>query len=179
MLLPAAARGIVRRALLALAAQALGLDAPRRWMDAHRWARPLAASFALFLALTLVLSLVRVARRAASPRAQRARTVDLNKARACPVGVCLFWLCLLAGAPVLARLIWRACSWRACPDVPVQAGGPLACMQPAPGPCLQPMAWGVCSCAQMSRLQDDVDSCQLQGAQSQMWHVCAEPGGHP
>lgn len=57
------------------------MDAPRRWMDEHRWARPLAASLALFLAFTFVLSLVRVARRATSPRARRARTVDLNKAR--------------------------------------------------------------------------------------------------
>jgi hypothetical protein len=52
-------------------------------MEQHRWARPLAASFTLFLALTFIMSLVRVARRATSPRARRARTVDLNKAREC------------------------------------------------------------------------------------------------
>ena len=67
-------KGGVRRAQVERA-----LRAPQAWLDTYPWARPLFAGVALLLAGSFALSTVRVVQRYNSPRAKRARTVDLNK----------------------------------------------------------------------------------------------------
>ena len=60
-------------------AQGIDANAPARFMEQNRWARPVLGAIGLFFAGTFLLSVVRVMRRYNSPRSKRTRTVNLNK----------------------------------------------------------------------------------------------------